>query len=700
MKAFYLKILLLGCSVFPLFAGAQTKHPNIIFILVDDQGYGDLGAFYQNQRAQAHLRSMPFERSPYLDRLAAEGAMLTQHYSAAPVCAPSRASILLGVNQGHANVRDNQFDKALEDNYTMASTLHTLGYSTAAVGKWGLQGLKAKEPDWPAHPLKRGFDYFFGYIRHSDGHEHYPKEGLYDGPKEVWDGYVNVAGNLDKCYTADLWTAAAKKYITGHMTGRDASKPFFLYLAYETPHAVLELPTQAYPAGSGLHGGMQWLGTPGRMISTADGKPDSWVHPDYDTATYDDDSDPATPEVPWPDTYKRYATANRRIDDGVGDLMQLLRDLKIDSNTLVVYTSDNGPSIESYLPKGHVPNEPTFFGSYGPFDGIKRDNWEGGIRMPAIAHWPGHIHDGTVITDPSISYDWAATFLAAAGMPAPVRMDGVSLLPSLTGSGHQTPSRIYIEYFFPGKTPDFPAFGPHHRGRVRNQMQTFRIGDYVGVRYDIKSPDDDFEIYNVVEDPGERHNLAVTHEDLQRSMKAEALRQRRPDAEAPRPYDSALVPAVKDMPVLAHGVRWEAFSGIFPWIPQLETLHAKSRGVSNDLASLPGKKQLPDGGILYLKGYIRVPEDGSYTFFIQTITKTFLRIHDVAVIDGDYQYTAANERSGTIRLQAGLHPFRLYYYPGVKSKDRKAGWPVLEWSGPEIHRQKVPPQVLFLPPHS
>ena len=311
--------------------------------------------------------------------MAANGATMPQHYCAAPVSAPSRASIMLGVSQGHANVRDNEFDKALEDNYTVGNVLQKAGYTTAAIGKWGLQGL-GKDTNWPAHPLNRGFDYYYGYMRHKDGHEHYPKEGLYDGLKEVWENRTEVSKDLDKCYTGDLWTAVAKRWIVDHEKGNDANKPFFMYLAYDTPHAVLELPTQAYPEGGGLKGGMQWLGTPGQMINTASGKVDSWVHPDYVNATWDDDNNPATPEVTWPDTYKRQATIVRRIDSEVGDLIQLFKDLRIDSNTLIVFTSDNGPSNESYLPKNFVPNNPDFFNSFGPFDGIKRDCWEGGTK--------------------------------------------------------------------------------------------------------------------------------------------------------------------------------------------------------------------------------------------------------------------------------------------------------------------------------
>ncbi|MCH5598236.1 sulfatase-like hydrolase/transferase [Niabella ginsengisoli] len=176
---------------------AQTsKKPNIIFILVDDLGYGDLGAFFQNQRKQNGDKSEPWLLTPQLDKMAADGAMLTEHYTAAPVCAPSRASLLTGMSQGHANVRDNQFDKALENNYTMGNVMQLSGYSTAAIGKWGLQGKSKTGTKWPAHPLKRGFDYYFGYIAHGDGHEHYPKEGLYRKPKKFGKIIQRSAINL------------------------------------------------------------------------------------------------------------------------------------------------------------------------------------------------------------------------------------------------------------------------------------------------------------------------------------------------------------------------------------------------------------------------------------------------------------------------------------------------------------------------
>ncbi|MEO6135163.1 MAG: arylsulfatase, partial [Ginsengibacter sp.] len=487
----------------------STNKPNIIYIMVDDLGYGDVGVFFQNQRKNLNDPSKPYHITPYLDKMASNGAMLTQQYCNAPVCAPSRASLLSGLNQGNASVRNNQFDKELADNHTLATVLKTAGYHTIAIGKWGLQGVEETGPYWPAHPLKRGFDYYYGYIRHADGHEHYPAEGIYRGKKEVYENYKNVADGLAKSYTTDLWTAVAKKEILEQVKNSNSGKPFFMYLAYDAPHAVLELPTQAYPVGNGLNGGIQYTGTNGHMLNTSSGTPDSYVYPEYANALYDNDSNPATKEVPWPDTYKRYATMVRRIDDGVGDILQLLKDLKIDDNTLVVFSSDNGASIESYLPKNYVPVKPTFFASNGPFDGIKRDCWEGGIRMPVLAQWPGHIASGRIIETPSMLSDWMATFADVAGVPIPARTNGVSLLPSLSGKGKQKDSYVYVEYFESEKTPGFEQYVPAHRNRKRGEMQVIRMGDFVGVRYNIKSANDDFEIYNIMTDPQQANNLAA-----------------------------------------------------------------------------------------------------------------------------------------------------------------------------------------------
>ena len=663
-NALFLSIVLIfaiACKSEKTDSNNSVGKPNIIFVLVDDMGYGDLGVLFQNQRAKNNDRSEPWAFTPNLDRMADNGALLTNQYCPAPVCAPSRASFLTGRSQGHSTVRDNQFDKALDDNYTVASVLKSAGYVTAAFGKWGLQGgsgAKANEHDWPAHPLNRGFDHFLGYMRHSDGHEHYPKEGVYRGEKEVWLNRTNIADKLDRCYTADLWTAGAKKWIVEQVDTKLERKPFFIFLAFDTPHAVMELATQAYPKGGGLKGGLQWLDKSGHMINTASGEVDSWTHPDYANATYDDDKNPATPEVAWPKVYQRFASSIRRIDNAVGDIIQLLKDLNIDDNTMIVFSSDNGPSNESYLPKQYKPNNPSFFRSFGSFDGIKRDCMEGGVRMPVVAYWPNNIEKGLVINTPSISYDWLPTFLDMASMPKPAIMDGVSLIPSLTGKGRQQKSSIYIEYSVGGRTPNYDDFAPQHRGRKRNQMQVIRFGDYVGVRYDIKSSEDNFEIFDITKDPQQLNNLASNAEmvELQEKMKAGVLKVRIPNKSAPRPYDTAPIPA-ESVDNAKSGISYSVYTEEFAWVPDVSTFVADRDGIiaKPDLNIIASK----GGDAVLFKGYLNIPEDGEYTFGVRVDGKAILRIHKALVVDADFGYMPLSQRSGKIWLKAGMHPYRL-----------------------------------------
>jgi arylsulfatase A-like enzyme len=653
---------------------AEAPRPNIVFILCDDLGFGDLGVFYQNLRREQGDRSKPWHLTPQIDAFAKEGIELPHHYCAAPVCAPSRASLLLGVTQGHANVRDNQFDKALENNHTLASVLKKAGYATAAIGKWGLQGKTDAPPVWPAHPLERGFDDYYGYIRHVDGHAHYPKE---DG-KEVWENLRNVAPDLDKCYTTDLFTARAKHWITDRVRTKP-QQPFFLYLAFDTPHAKLQLPPCPYPSGGGTNGGLQWLGQPGHMINTATGTVDGWTDPAYASATWDHDHDPATPEQPWPDVFKRHATDVRRIDHCIGDLVQLLKDLLIDENTLVVFTSDNGPSRESYLPENY---EPTFFSSFGPFDGIKRDCWEGGVRVGALVRWPGGIRAGTTSSLPSGSWDWLPTFAELAGVPPPARTDGRSLVPTLTGHGAQRRPNIYLEYFEGGKTPDYRTFETAHRDRRRRQMQAIRLGDFMGVRYNVVSHKDDFEIYDIVHDPKESTDLAAKHPELQQQMKDAVLGMRRPDAGAPRPYDNEAVPAVPVSAPLANQIDVAVYEGRWPWVPDFDAL------TPNRTTTMPAldvaKAGKTDNFGLRFSGWFIAPTDGDYTFQVRSDAGATLRLHETLVIDDDFGHDGSI-RTGSIRLKAGLHPFRLFYR-------HAEGTPVLhlEYSGPDIPLQAVP----------
>ena len=683
---------------------AEAPRPNILFILVDDLGYGDVGAFHQKLRAQAADRSRPWHRTPALDQLAAEGMQLPHHYCPAPVCAPSRASLLLGVHQGHANVRDNQFDKALENNHTLPSVLKQAGYRTIAIGKYGLQGGQETEaiesPNWPAHPNLRGFDDFFGYIRHRDGHEHYPKEGVHRGSKEVWENRSEVSQQLDKCYTTDLFTARTKHAITTHV-GQSPDQPFFIYLAYDTPHAVLSLPTQAYPDGGGSSGGLQWTGEPGRMINTASGTPDSYYHPEYADATWDHDADAATAEVAWPDVQKRYATVVRRIDDGIADLLQLLRDLSIDQNTLIVFTTDNGPSVESYLDEAY---EPTFFQGYGPYNGIKRDLWEGGVHVGALARWPARIPAGSTSGDHATTFwDWLPTFAEAAGVAPPARTDGVSLLPLLTGhAAEQAPSTVYVEYFQNGKTPSFDDFDPSHRGRKRNQMQLVRQDRFVGVRYDIGLAEDDFEIYDIVADPRQARDLAAAMPELQREFKQRVLRGRRPEASAKRPYDDAPMPALGEV-AAEPGVAWGSVAGTFAWVPQLHRMKLTAGGISDQPADAIRRAQVGSTGdgpqvATIIQGYLEVPAKGLYTLSLTTSGGALLRIHEAVVIDADAGYEPGQPSSGPVRLAAGKHPFRIELVHERSTLTDPSAAPLqLRWSGPTVSEGPVPAAAFFRP---
>jgi arylsulfatase A-like enzyme len=626
-------------------ADVLAHRPNIIFILCDDMGYGDLGVLYQNSRAPG----LPREKTPNLDAFAAEGMQLRQHYCPAPLCAPSRASLMLGVHQGHANVRDQQFDKALEDNHTIGTVLQAAGYATALIGKWGMGGDDEggiRPSEWPAYPTRRGFDYFFGYERHGDGHDHYPKEAPYSNhSKQCYDGEKNITPMLDKCYTTDLFTARAKKWIVDQRRNHP-DQPFFLYLAFDTPHSVYELPTQAYPAGGGLRGGLQWTGAPGHMINTASGKVDSYIYPDFASTS-------------WPLVFQRFASGIRRIDDAVGDVKQLLTDMGIETNTLVIFTSDNGPTIEdaTHLKPRYAAN---FFDNFGPLDGIKRDSFEGGIRMPTLVRWPGKIAAGTTNFTPSQFHDWMPTFADLAGLAAPARTDGVSLVPTLTGEGTQRPSTVYVEYFDPSKMPDYTEFEPAHRDRMRNQMQVIGMGGYQGVRYDVNSAWDKFEIYDVIHDLKEATNLAgepaLAH--LQKEMQTRVLQLRRPNDSAPRPYDEEPVPPSEPVPVTNGFVNYSVYQGRWPWVPDADMLTSTGAGRVAGL-SLEVHPSETDYAIDYT-GYIQIPSGGEYTFYLDDDAGAVFRLHEATVIDDDFTHGHVNA-SGSIMLKAGLHAFRLTY---------------------------------------
>ena len=232
-----------------------------------------------------------------------------------------------------------------------------------------------------------------------------------------------------------------------------------------------------------------------------------------------------------------------------------------------------------------------------------------------------------------------------------------------------------MEYFENGSTPDYADFAPAHRGRKRGQMQAIRIGDYVGVRYDIKSQADRFEIYNVTVDPKETNNLAPQMNAFEQQMKAMVLQVRRPNGSAPRPYDGELVPAVAAKPVI-NGVEWKAYEGDYRWVPDFEILNA---AVSGTEARPDLSKRMRNHMGMFFSGYLIVPRDGDYTFYLTTDTGAVFRIHDATVIDADFGYTGGTEVSGSMRLRKGLHPFRLYYLR--RTKGYSVPEPSVEWTG-------------------
>ncbi|MDB6077079.1 MAG: sulfatase, partial [Akkermansiaceae bacterium] len=650
---------------------ADAPRPNIVFILADDLGPGDIGVLWQNARTSTQKF-----KTPHLDQFAAEGKILTRHYCPVSVCAPSRASLLLGVHQGHANIRDNEFDDEIENNHTLASVLKQAGYATANIGKWGLAG---NNNTLPGHPQNRGFDYFFGYINHGDAHYHYPKEtSVGEGVNaRVYDGFNLITDQLDKAYSTDFITARSKKWLIDQKTAHP-DQPFFLYLAYTAPHARLDLPTQAYPAGGGITGGLQWTGTPGALVNTANGTINSYLHPDY-------------ADQNWPEYAKRHATIVRRLDDAVQDVIQTLKDLNVDQNTLIVFTSDNGTHNEAGS-GGLYTYNPTYFATYGPYDGIKRDLWEGGIRMPALVRWPAGIAAGTTSAAPSQFQDWLPTFAELAGVKKPERSDGVSILPTLTGQGEQKKGIVYSEYYYAGNTPNYADFETAHRGVARNQMQVVQIGDFKAVRTNIASHEaTDFRIYNVATDIKETTDLSGQPGiPTQREFKDLTLRLRRANANAPRPYDNELVPGIP-LPGFANGLTWKSYELAAPWVPDLENETPVATGSTTSL-DLAVRSREDDVGILY-SGYLRVPADGTYQFHLATDTGAFIRIHDAQLLDADFGYTpGADQSSGNIPLKAGFHPVRIYY----RHANAAAHQLSLQWSGPGFTLQDVPAGAFFV----
>jgi len=407
---------------------AQAAQPNIIFILADDLGYGEIGSYGQKQI-----------ETPHLDRMAAEGMRFTQFYAGSTVCAPSRSVLMTGLHTGHTRVRGNAggnmaAQSLQKGDVTVALVLKQAGYATGLVGKWGLG-----ENDQPGAPLLQGFDYFYGYLSQTHAHNHFPSFLWRNGEKVTLPndlvpiGPVPGAGYSTKrlAYGGDLLAAEARDYIA-----RQQAKPFFLFLSLVTPHANNE-----------------------RSKELGDGNevPDQGAYAGK----------------PWHDSVKNHAAMITRMDRDIGELFAHLKKLGLDERTLVMFSSDNGPHKE-----GGPNYDPVFFTASGPLTGIKRSLTDGGIRVPFIARWPGKIKAGTVSNHVGYFGDLMATWAELGGARAPGSLDSISLTPTLLGRGPQAShGLLYWEFYEQGVSQALVLDGRWKAIRLKTLTAPIRLFD-------------------------------------------------------------------------------------------------------------------------------------------------------------------------------------------------------------------------------
>lgn len=435
-----------------LIAGAvwADRLPNIIYILADDLGYGDLSC-----NGQTNFQT------PNIDRLAAEGMTFTQHYSGATVCAPSRCALLTGMHTGHAVVRGNAEllpegqQPMPADTYTMAHMLKKAGYATGLFGKWGLGA-----PDTVSEPLKMGFDRFYGYNCQRQAHHYYPYFLWKDDQREMlWGNF----GLETEQYAPTLIHSEVMEFIEANK-----DRPFYCFYAVVQPHAEMFAPEKYMEKYRGKF-------LPESSFEGTDGGPD------FRKFAYGSQ----------PEAHAAFAAMVNCIDDYVGDVVAKLKELGIDNDTLIVFTSDNGPHQEG----GH---DPAYFNSNGSQRGFKRDLYEGGIHVPMIARWPGKVSAGSQTDHLSAFWDMMPTAAEMAGVSAPPGIDGISFLPTLLGKTGQKPHE-YLYWEFHEK-----------KGRV-----AVRKGKWKGVRYDVAlDPDSPLELYDLSVDPAEQNNIAAQHPEV------------------------------------------------------------------------------------------------------------------------------------------------------------------------------------------
>lgn len=417
---------------------SNREKPNIILIVADDLGYGDLGCY-----GQASIKT------PNLDKLAAEGIRFTDFYAGSTVCAPSRCALMTGLHTGHARVRGNANVPLRPEDLTVAKVLSAAGYYTGLVGKWGLGNEKTT-----GVPQRQGFSEFIGYLDQTHAHDYYTDHLWRFDPGTGYDDQNIILENQNGnkgLYIPDLFTTAALNFVRLRKPDQfNGYRPFFLYLAYTIPHANNE---EGRRSGNGME-----------VPSDA----------------------PYTNEA-WPQTEKNKAAMITRMDSDIGRLMERLKALKIDENTAVFFTSDNGPHKEGGA-------DPKFLRSAGPFRGIKRDLYEGGIRVPMIVRWPSKIRAGQVSNLPCAFWDFLPTAAQMAGNALPGKVDGISVLPTLTGQA-QTNRHEFLYWEF------------HERGF----QQAVRMGQWKAVRPQADAP---LEIYDLAADPGEKTDVAAANPEI------------------------------------------------------------------------------------------------------------------------------------------------------------------------------------------
>lgn len=466
-------------SIFlPSIAISQLKgsKPNIIYIYADDLGYGELGTYGQTKI-----------KTPNLDKMAKEGMRFTRHYSGSPVCAPSRSILMTGKHSGHSYIRGNYelggFADSLEGGqmplhegaYTIPKMLKERGYYTGLVGKWGMGVVGTS-----GSPLNHGFDYYFGYLDQKQAHNFYPTH-LWENDKwyTLNNHVFNIHSSIDpktatdsdfeqfrgKEYAPAILTEKALEFINKHK-----EKPFFLYLPYTLPHLALQAPEEYVKKYIGQFNEQPYYGENGYSPSK------------YPKSTY--------------------AAMISFLDDQVGMIMKKIKDLGLDENTIIMFSSDNGATFSAGV-------DTRYFNSTAGLRGLKMEVYEGGIRVPFIARWPGKIKPNSISNHVSAQYDIMPTLAELTGGKH-IKSDGISLLPELTGRKSEQPKHkfLYFEY-------------PENGGQI-----AVHSGNWKGVRMNVrKNPAAPWELYNLMEDPGEQNNLASSNPAIVAEMKEIAKRE-------------------------------------------------------------------------------------------------------------------------------------------------------------------------------